>query len=299
MWCYTLFPKILNMSLTAGIVIVLVLLTRLLLKKAPKIFSYALWAVVLFRLLCPISFSSDFSLLGIFHAPAVTNGSIAYIPADIVHTANPQVDLPLPGVSEIVNESLPQSAEQTVADPLEAPMAIATLLWIGGIAAMLIYSAVSLLSLRRKLVGAVRLRGNIYLADHIASPFVIGVLRPKIYLPSALSGREQEYIILHEQTHIRRLDHIVKLVAFLALALHWFNPLVWAAFILSNKDMEMSCDESVMGHMDTDIRREYSASLLSLATGRKIISGIPLAFGRTILRAELRMCSATKNPRFG
>jgi beta-lactamase regulating signal transducer with metallopeptidase domain len=278
MWCYTLFPKILNMSLTAGIVIVLVMLARLPLKKAPKIFSYALWAVVLFRLLCPISFSSDFSLLGAFHDPTVTNGSIAYIPADIVHTTNPQVDLPLPCASKVINESLPQGAEQTGADPLEAPMAIATLLWLGGIVAMLVYSVISLLLLRRTLVGAVRLRANIYLADHIATPFVMGVIRPKIYLPSALSGQEQEYIILHEQTHIQRLDHIVKLVAFLALALHWFNPLVWAAFILSGKDMEMSCDESVMGHMDRDIRREYSTSLLSLATGRKIISGIPLAF---------------------
>lgn len=210
MWCYTLFSKILNMSLTTGIVIVLVLLARLPLKKAPKIFSYVLWAVVLFRLICPISFSSDFSLLSVLHAPAVTNGSIAYIPIDIVHMANPQMALPLPGISEIINESLPQGAEQTAADPLEAPMAIATLLWLGGIVALLIYSAVSLLSLRRKLVGAVRLRENIYLADHIATPFVIGVIRPKIYLPSVLSEKELAYILLHEQTHIRRFDHIVK-----------------------------------------------------------------------------------------
>ena len=298
MWCYTLFPKILNMSLTAGIVIVLVMLARLPLKKAPKIFSYALWAVVLFRLLCPISFSSDFSLLGAFHDPTVTNGSIAYIPADIVHTTNPQVDLPLPCASKVINESLPQGAEQTGADPLEAPMAIATLLWLGGIVAMLVYSVISLLLLRRTLVGAVRLRANIYLADHIATPFVMGVIRPKIYLPSALSGQEQEYIILHEQTHIQRLDHIVKLVAFLALALHWFNPLVWAAFILSGKDMEMSCDESVMGHMDRDIRREYSTSLLSLATGRKIISGIPLAFGEDDTKSRIKNVLRYKKPAF-
>jgi len=298
MWCYTLFPIILNMSLTAGIVIVFVLLARLPLRKAPKIFSYALWAVVLFRLLCPVSFSSDFSLLGVFHAPAVTNGSIAYIPADIVHAANPQVDLLLPGVSEVINESLPQNAEQIVADPLEAPMVIATLLWLGGIAAMLVYSTASLLSLKRKLVGAVRLRENIYLAEHFATPFVIGLIHPKTYLPSALPEKEQAYIILHEQTHIRRLDHIVRLVAFLALVVHWFNPLVWVAFILSGKDMEMSCDEAVMKKMGDGIRAEYSALLLRLAAGRKIVAGAPLAFGEGDTKSRIKNVLNYKKPAF-
>lgn len=298
MWCYTLFPIILNMSLTAGIVIVFVLLARLPLRKAPKIFSYALWAVVLFRLLCPVSFSSDLSLLGIFHAPAVTKGSIAYIPADIVHTANPQVDLPLPGVSGVINESLPQGAEQAGADPLEAPMAIATLLWLGGIVAMLVYCTASLLSLKRKLVGAVWLRENIYLAEHLATPFVIGVIHPKIYLPSTISEREREYIILHEQTHIRRFDHIVRLVSFLALALHWFNPLVWATFIVSGRDMEMSCDEAVMMKVNGDIRADYSASLLSLATGRKIIAGAPLAFGEGDTKSRIKNVLNYKKPAF-
>ncbi|NLT13463.1 MAG: hypothetical protein GXY05_03875, partial [Clostridiales bacterium] len=288
MWCYTLLPKILNMSLTAGIVIILVLLARVLLKKAPKIFSYALWVVVLFRLLCPISFSSEFSLLGVFHSPAVTDGSITYIPTDIVHTEYPQVDLPLPGVSKAINENLPQGREQIAADPLEFPMSSATMLWLFGIMSMLIYSTASLYLLRRKLIGSVRLRENIYLADHIATPFVIGVIRPKIYLPSILSEQERDYIILHERTHIRRLDHIVKLLSFLALALHWFNPLVWAAFVLSGKDMEMSCDEAVMKRMDGDIRADYSASLLSLATGRKIVAGIPLAFGEGDTKSRIK-----------
>ncbi|MEL7564283.1 MAG: M56 family metallopeptidase [Dehalobacterium sp.] len=298
MWCYTLFPKILNMSLTAGIVIVLVLLARLLLRKAPKIFSYALWAVVLFRLLCPVSFSSDFLLLGVFHSPTVTDGSITYIPTDIVHMATPQVDLPLPGVSDAINDTLPYGEEQLAADPLEWPMAAATMLWLFGIAAMLIYSSVSLLLLHQKLIGAVRLRKNIYLADHISTPFVIGVIHPKIYLPSTLSERERDYIILHEQTHIRRLDHITKLVSFLALTLHWFNPLVWVAFILSGKDMEMSCDEAVLKKMDKDIRADYSASLLSLATGRKIIAGTPLAFGEGDTKSRIKNVMDYKKPAF-
>ena len=298
MWIYTLLPKILNMSLTASIVIVFVLLARVLLKKAPKIFSYALWAVVLFRLVCPVSFSAEFSLLGIFNAPPATNGSVAYIPADVVHREYPQVNLPFPAVSEAINNTLPQGEEQLVADPLEGLVSMATLLWLLGIAAMLIYSMVSLMRLRRKLIGAVCLRDNIYLADHISTPFVIGVFRPKIFLPSTLAEREQSYIILHEQIHIKRLDHIVKIVTFLVLTVHWFNPLVWMAFFLCVKDMEMSCDESVMKRMDTDIRREYSASRLSLATGRKIAAGIPLAFGEWDTKSRIKIVINYKKPTF-
>lgn len=296
MWMYTLLPKILNMSLTASIVIVLVLLARLPLKKAPKIFSYALWAVVLFRLVCPVSFSSEFSLLGIFNAPPAINGTVAYIPADIVHTEYPQVNLSLPAVSEAINNTLPQGEEQLVADPLEVLVSMATPLWLLGIAAMLIYSMISLIRLRRKLIGAVCLRDNIYLADHVSTPFVTGVFRPKIFLPSTISEQEQSYIILHEQTHIRRLDHIIKMVAFLALAVHWFNPLVWAVFVCAVKDMEMSCDEHVLKQIGFDIKGAYSTSLLSLATGRRLISGSPLAFGEDTIKGRIKNIMNFKKP---
>lgn len=301
MWMYTLLPKILNMSLTAGIVIVLVMISRILLKRAPKIFSYALWAVVLFRLVCPVSFSSEFSLIGLFHSPAsTTNGSayssINYIPDNIVHTEFPQVDLPIPIINEVINNNLPQGHEQLVADPLEGLMALATLLWLFGIAAMLIYSAVSLILLRRKLIGAVSLRDNIYLADHIVTPFVIGVFRIKIYLPSTLSEKEHDFVILHEQTHIRRFDHIIKILAFLALAVHWFNPLVWVAFVCCVKDMEMSCDERVLKEMGSEIKSAYSTSLLSLATGRQLINGSPLAFGEGNVKGRIKNVLNFKKP---
>lgn len=301
MWLYTLLPQILNMSLTASIVIVLVLLARLPLKKAPKIFSYALWAVVLFRLVCPVSFSSHLSLMGLFPAPVSmesgsTYSSMNYIPADIVHTEFPQVNLPLPGISEAINSTLPQGKEQLVADPLEAPMAAMTFLWLFGVGGMLIYSVESLLSLRQKLIGAVRLRDNIYLADHISAPFVIGVIRPKIYLPSTLREEEQDYVLLHEQTHIRRLDHIFKMLAFLALTVHWFNPLVWVAFICCVKDMEMSCDERVLKKMGGDIKGAYGASLLSLAAGRRIINGSPLAFGEGNIKERIKNVMNFKKP---
>ncbi|HOR86354.1 MAG TPA: M56 family metallopeptidase [Bacillota bacterium] len=291
MWTYTLLPEILNMSLTASIVIVLVLVVRLLLQKSPKAFSYALWAVVLFRLLCPVSFSSEYSLLSLFNTSVSDSGaysSMTYIPSDIVHAEYPRVDLPLPDVSEAINETLPQGQEQLAADPLEFPMSAATILWLLGTVVMLIYSAVSLYLLQIKLIGAVRLRDNIFLADHIATPFVIGIFRPKIYLPSTILEQEQDYIILHEQTHIKRLDHIAKMIAFLALAMHWFNPLVWVAFICAVKDMEMSCDERVLKQMGGEIKTAYSTSLLSLATGHRLINGSPLAFGEGNIKGRIK-----------
>ena len=298
---YELLPIVFNMSVTASVAILFVLLARLLLKRAPKIFSYALWAVVLFRLLCPVSITTGFSLLGLFDAPVTETTThttaVEYIPQDVVHTPAPEVKLPVPGVNQSVNEALPQGDEQTAADPMEAPVALATLVWLAGIGVLAAYSVVSLLRLRHRLVGAVPLRSNIYLADYIESPFVMGIFRPEIYLPSSLSEQEQAYIILHEQHHIRRLDHVIKGVAFLALCIHWFNPLVWVAFILSSKDMEMSCDEAVVKKLGEEIRADYSASLLSLATGRRIIAGTPLAFGEGDTKSRIKNLLNWKKPK--
>ncbi len=298
MWCYTLFSIILNMSVTAGMVIVLVLLARLPLKKAPKVFSYVMWTVVLFRLICPVSFSTDFSLLGVFYSPTVTNSSITYIPTDIVHAANPQVDLPLSGISQAIHETLPQGDEQTVADPLEAPMAIATFLWLFGIAVMLAYSIVSVVILKKRLKSAQNTQGNIYEADNLKTPFVLGIFRPRIFIPEGLAAEEKSFIIRHEQTHIRRFDHIIKPVAFLVLSIHWFNPLVWISFILMGTDMELSCDERVIKEMGGEIKKAYSASLLSLTTGKRIINGSPLAFGEGNVGGRIKNVLNYKKPAF-
>ena len=297
---YTFLPKILNMSLTASVAIVFVLLLRLLLKKAPKVISYALWSVVLIRLLCPVSIESGLSLFGLFDTPTVDmtehSSAVEYIPSNIVHTEFPEVVLPVPGVGEAITDVLPQGEEQLRADPLEGPIFIATYVWWGGILVMAIYGIVTYLRLRRKLITASPLRDNIYLADDIDSPFVMGLFRPKIYLPSAMEAREQSYILLHEQHHIRRLDHVVKALAFAALCIHWFNPLVWVAFILSGKDMEMSCDEAVVRKLGTQIRADYTASLLSLATGKRIIAGMPLAFGEGNTKGRIKNLANWKKP---
>ena len=148
----------------------------------------------------------------------------------------------------------------------------------------------SFVLLHHRLTNAVPLQRHVYLADHIGTPFVLGLLRPNIYLPSSLSEKEQEYILLHEQHHILRQDHIVKVLAFIALSIHWFNPLVWIAFILSGKDMEMSCDEAVIRKLGEDIRVDYSASLLSLATGRHTIKVCRWLSEKGIRRAASKIC---------
>ena len=297
---YSFMPRLLNMSLTASVAIGLVILLRFALKKAPKVFSYALWGVVLFRLLCPISIGSTFSVFNLIDTPAEDYGYISsvieYVPADIVHTENPSVVLPVPGVSEVINDALPQGEEQLRADPLEGRTFVATVIWMMGVLAMGIYSIVSYLKLRFKLRVAIPLRENTFIADDIKSPFVVGLIRPRIYLPCNLSEIEQEYIILHEKHHIKRLDHVVKALAFIALAIHWFNPLVWVAFVLAGKDMEMSCDEAVIRKVGSDVRADYSASLLTLATGRRIIAGTPLAFGEGDTKGRIHNLSKWKKP---
>lgn len=299
---YTFFPRLLNMSLTASVVILFVIFARLLLKRAPKIFSYALWYVVLFRLFCPVAINSPLSLLGMFDAPTMEShsaaSSIEYIPANIVHTESPEVHMPVPGVSDVVNRQLPQGAEQLGADPLEFPTTFATYIWGAGFLAMAVYSVIAYFGIRKKLKVVIPLRDNIFIADDIKSPFVIGFFRPGIYLPCGLGGKEQEYIILHEQHHIRRLDHIVKALAFLALCIHWFNPLVWLAFVLMGKDMEMSCDEAVIRKMGENVRADYSASLLALATGRRLIAGTPLAFGEGDTKGRIRNLANWRKPAF-
>ena len=305
---HRLFPIVCNMSLTASVVILAVLAVRLLLRRAPKVFAYALWVVVLFRLLCPVSVTSAVSLLGALGAPAQERtqrtSAVEYVPADIMirGTAPAVTQLPQPPLPAETGGAVSDAPADTApaAVPVMSfnePVFILTLIWLAGMVLLLAYSLVSLLRLRRRLVGTVRLRDNIYLADHIPSPFVMGLFRPKIYLPSTLTETERGYILRHEQYHLRRRDHLVKFLSFLALCIHWFNPLVWAAFVLSGKDMEMSCDKAVVRELGEDIRADYSASLLSLATGRRIVAGMPLAFGEGDTGSRIRNLLNWKRPR--
>ncbi len=291
MQLHTVFSAVLNMSITASIAIVVILLARIILKRAPKIFSYALWAVVLFRLLCPVSLTSWFSLMGLFQAPTTETGRIEYVSLNV---ERPAVEVPASELDQTADDRVKPSIAE--AGSMDFLVSVVSIVWICGVAAMLMFNILQLIQLRRKLTGAVPLKENIYLADHIPTPFVMGLIRPKIYLPSAMSDAERSYIIQHEKHHIRRGDHMIKLLAFAAVCIHWFNPLVWLAFALSGKDMEMSCDEAVIKQMGRDIRADYSSSLLQFSTGKRVIIGTPLAFGEGDTKERIENIMKYKKP---
>ncbi len=268
-----LFLTVLNMSLTASYVILFVILIRLPLKKAPKFISYALWGVVAFRLIIPFSFESIFSLI-----PRNTNS--VPIPHDIIYQQRPKINSGIEAVDSFVSQTLPAPIVGASVNPLQIYVKIGAYLWVLGIIALLVYSLVSILILKRQLKSVQLIEKNIFEAKNLKTPFVLGLIRPKIYLPAGLNVDERSYILLHEQTHIHRKDHIIKIVAFLILCIYWFNPLVWIAFMLMSMDMELSCDERVLKEIDKDIKKPYANSLLSLATGRHILNGNPTCLWR-------------------
>ena len=284
----TVFLQVLNMSYTASYVILAVLLVRLLLRKAPKGFSYALWSVVLFRLVCPWSFESAFSLLSI---GGRTTEQFQPFPEQFVTMGTVRSNIDTNGVGAVPSPVYPVPKEPLFEN-------IFTLIWLIGIATLMIYSVVMLLKLKKQLKGAVHDTENIYLCARLSTPFVMGSIRPRIYLPLSLSETEKRYILLHEQTHIRRFDHLIKLVSFFLLCVHWFNPMVWVAFFLSGRDMEMSCDETVIKKLGSNVKKEYSSSLLSLATGRRMIGGTPLAFGEGDTKSRIKNILNYKKPPF-
>ena len=277
----SIFIEILNISLTASVIIVALFFIRVLLKKAPRIYTYALWAIVLFRLLCPVSFESNVSLLGVLQNESAVEGHMEYISQDIGYQLEPEIHMPIEVVDNVVNNSLPEGNPQGSVNPLQVVLYLVVRIWILGIAVLVIYSAVSIVKFQKLLKKAVWEKDNIYRIKGKHSPFVYGVFGPCIYLPDHLEENELEYVILHEQIHIKRGDHIYRLLAYLALCIHWFNPLVWAAFSFSGRDMEISCDEAVIRKMGSKVKKEYSMSLLNLTCGDKIVKGIPVAFGES------------------
>lgn len=284
------FLEILNMSFTGSIVILFVLLARLLLKKAPKIFSYVLWSVVLFRLICPFSFESVFSLLPTKASPFAQN---------MVYSQTPKADdTGVVIINNAVNEIPPAAIPAASTNPLQIWVLIGSLIWMVGVIFLLSYALVTLLQLKKRLKTATSFQDNIFLSDKIDTAFVFGVLRPRIYLPDSLTDGQREHILLHEQIHIKRFDHLIKLLSFFVLCLHWFNPLAWIAFFASSKDMEMSCDEAVVRKLGSDIKKDYSTSLLVLATDRRVIGSTPLAFGEGDTKERIKNVLRYKKPAF-
>lgn len=282
------FARILNMSLTGSIVIAVVLLARLFLKRAPKIYSYALWAVVLFRLLCPLSITAGLSVLK--PIPVTTTPGISTV------SYQPVAQAVRNSASDVQREPVPLQTQEQGKQEVSI-LLLAAVIWLTGASVMAIYSVAQYLLLGRKLAEAVPLQKEVYLADRISSPFVMGVLRPRIYLPSSTPVAERQFILAHERHHIRRGDPIWKLLGYAALCLHWFNPLVWLAFCLGGKDMEMSCDEAVIQQLGAHIRADYSRALLRLATHKRMVSGMPLAFGEGDTKGRVLNMARWKKPK--
>lgn len=281
-----IFLKIVTMSLTSSYVVLVVIALRFLLKKNPKIFSYAMWGVVLFRLVCPFSFKSVISLIPKATStinPPIINSNIQNNTTQFIPPS------PISGVTQNVSQNT---------NPIEIVMQILSILWLIGILVLIIYSAISYIKLKKGLHNAQNINANIYESNEIKTPFVIGIIKPKIYLPVGLTKEEIAYILKHEQTHIKRFDYIIKPIYFLAVAIHWFNPLAWISFVLMSKDMEMSCDEAVIKKLGNDIKKEYSTSLLSLAPTKKFINGSPLAFGESDAGSRIKNVLNYKKPAF-
>ena len=261
------FLDIVNMSITGSFAILIIMLARLLLKKAPKVFSYALWFVAFFRLLVPVSFESVLSILPFNTTPLST---------DMLYIETPYVETGIKAIDSVINPVVATEVFGSNANVYQIFTFWGKIIWFIGVFAFCLYSIRSYSRLKKKLQSAVLLRDNIYISQVISTPFALGLRNPKIYLPSNLADA-QEYVIAHEQTHLARRDNLAKILGYVVHILHWFNPLVWLAFKLFVTDMEMSCDESVIRNSKEDIRKEYSRSLLELSIEKSTL-GVPMAF---------------------
>jgi len=247
------------MSITASIVALVVMLARIPLKKAPKIYSYALWGIVLFRLIVPFSIESALSLM-----PTSTN----IIPQDIVHVQNSGVRLVDTTIDIIFGNPIPIITQGVETNFVASVFEVAAYVWLAGFITLLVYALMGYVNLKRRMGFATLVRDNIFESDRIRTPFVFGLIHPKIYFPTTICPSTHSYILKHEQIHIKRRDYLIKPFAYIVFALHWFNPLMWIAYFLVSRDMEMSCDEAVLMKTDEDIRCDYSTCLLSLSTKR-------------------------------
>ncbi|MGN1107101.1 MAG: M56 family metallopeptidase [Huintestinicola sp.] len=290
----TIFRTVLNMSITGAYIAVAIMVIRLFMKKLPKKYSYALWSILGIRLLCPFSFSSAASLFNLIR-PETKESRMTYIPDNISHSPSPAVTISVPEVNEAINNSLPAPVPEYSADPMQIIMSVCSVIWLVGVGAMLIYTAVSFIKVHRLIRDSEHLRDNIFLCDNIGSPFVFGYIRPRIYIPKGVSEKDIEYIAAHENTHIRRGDHIIKLLATAALSIHWFNPMVWLSYRLMSKDMELSCDERAVRSFEGDVRREYANALLNMSLRQNRLYGL-LGFGETGIKSRIKGVLSLKKP---
>ncbi|OMF99466.1 M56 family metallopeptidase [Paenibacillus sp. FSL R7-0337] len=293
-----LWISILNMSITASYVAVAVMLARVLLRRAPKIFSYMLWSAVMIRLILPVSFTSSFSILKLV-GPAGSSGTgqLQFVPKNIGMQAQPAVDTGTASHGSLLNSLLPPAAPAASVNPVQIILWAGSMIWLTGAITLLLYSVFSYIRIMRRVCTATLVNGHVFETDQIMTPFVFGFLKPRIYIPAGMSEQELSHILLHEQTHIDRRDYLVKPLMFLLVILHWFNPLMWLSFVLMSKDMEMSCDEVVIRKLGPQVKSRYSGSLLGFSARRSgLMTGSPLAFGESSVKARIKHILAYRKP---
>ncbi len=287
-----IFLKLLNLSISASWLVLVVLVLRLVLKRAPKWVDVLLWGMVALRLMLPFSIESALSLI-----PSAETLSPEVVRFDPAPTITSGVEL----IDNAVNPSLSESfaaAPLASVNPLYVWTYLAGWVWLIGLAAMLLYALVSYLRLRRRVSASIPLRENIYVCDEVASPFILGILRPRIYLPSALDEAQRGSVLSHERAHLARRDHWWKPLGFALLAVYWFNPLLWLAYTLLCRDIELACDERVLCGMDAGQVKDYSSALLACSVPRRMLAACPLAFGEVGVGARVKNALRYKKPAF-
>lgn len=285
------FLKLVNLSISASWLILAVLVLRVVLKKAPKWVMPLLWGVVALRLVCLFSIESALSLIP----------SAETIPSEIVTETREPVLYEQATLDIVTNPTLPSAAEVPVGvsrQQAQVDFNIYSVLWLAGMAALLVHALVSAGKLKRKLATAILLRDNIYESEFVDSPFVFGVVKPNIYLPMHMDEGTAAYVIAHEHAHLARRDHWWKVLGYLVLALHWFNPLVWVAYLLFCRDIELACDEKVVRGLDGAARADYSQALLSCAAPKRAVAACPLAFGEGNIKTRVKSALHYKKPAF-
>ena len=285
------FLKLVNLSISASWLILAVLVLRVVLKKAPKWVMPLLWGVVALRLVCLFSIESALSLIP----------SAETIPSEIVTETREPVLYEQATLDIVTNPTLPSAAEVPVGvsrQQAQVDFNIYSILWLAGMSALLVHALVSAGKLKRKLATAILLRDNIYESEFVDSPFVFGVVKPNIYLPMHMDEGTAAYVIAHERAHLARRDHWWKVLGYLVLALHWFNPLVWVAYILFCRDIELACDEKVVKGLDGAARADYSQALLSCAAPKRAVAACPLAFGEGNIKTRVKSALHYRKPAF-
>lgn len=321
-----IFLKIVNMSITASWLVLAVLVLRLLLKRVPRAISCVLWVIVALRLIIPFSFESAISLVP----------SAETIPNDFVSVEKPEIDSGIYGVDDLINPIIsdvlarpavtpiepgdvsgtqsgsldtsaptPSTPDKTPGEenvesetPAKSLVSILSVVWIAGIVLMLVYMLATYVRIKRRVGEAVSDGENIMICDMVTSPFILGVIRPRIYLPSSLDKADREYVLAHERAHLSRRDHLWKPLGFVLLAVYWFNPILWLAYVLLCRDIEIACDEKVIRQMGTEVKKPYSEALINCSMPRRMIAACPLAFGEVGVKGRIKAVLNYKKPAF-